>query len=123
VVIIFRNTIYSPFSMKGAAMQIKEPKLESRKNGKSLFLLDNYQIGREIEALSTITIQPGGIAQAKYHGRRIGVRITQTSGNVFVGKIFSFELPIEKFKDLAINDLIKFSEENIFGYDPPTRNN
>ena len=109
--------------MKGAAMQIKEPKLESRKNGKSLFLLDNYQIGREIEALSTITIQPGGIAQAKYRGRRIGIRIMQTAGNEFVGTIFSFESPVEKFEDLSINDLIKFSEENIFGYDPPMRNN
>jgi hypothetical protein len=104
-------------------MQIKEPRLESRKDGKSFFLLDSYKPGRGIETLSAITIQPGGIAQAKYHGRRIGVRITQTAGNEFVGKIFSFEFPIEKFEGLAINDLIKFSEENIFGYDPPMRNN
>ncbi|MBP1715576.1 MAG: hypothetical protein H6Q42_3779 [Deltaproteobacteria bacterium] len=104
-------------------MQIKEPKLESRKNGKSLFLLDNHKPERGIETFSTITIQPGGIAQAKYRGRRIGIRITNTAGNEFVGTIFSFEFPIEKFEDLAINDLIKFSEENIFGYDPPMRNN
>lgn len=104
-------------------MQIKEPKLESRKNGKSLFLLDSYKPGRGIEILSAITIQPGGIAQAKYHGRRIGVRITQSAGNGFIGKIFSFEFPNEKFEDIAINDFIKFSEENIFGYDPPMRNN
>jgi len=104
-------------------MQIKEPKLESRGNGKTFFLLDNYKPEGGIEAFSTVTIQPGGIAQAKYRGRRIGIRITQTSGNEFVGTVFSFEFSIERFEDLAINDLIKFSEENIFGYDPPMRNN
>ena len=104
-------------------MNIKEPKLESRKNGISLFLLDNYKPGAGRETLSTLIIEPGGIAQAKYQGRRIGVRITNAAGNEFIGKIFAFECPIEKFADLAVNDLIKFHEENIFGYDPPMRNN
>jgi hypothetical protein len=104
-------------------MNIKEPRLESRKNGKSFFLLDNYKPGRGIETLSTVNIEPGGIAQAKYHGRRIGVRITKAAGNEFVGKIFAFEYPSEKFEDLAVDDFIKFYEENIFGYDPPMRNN
>jgi hypothetical protein len=35
--------------MKGVSMNIKEPKLERRKNGKGFFLLDNYNPGREIE--------------------------------------------------------------------------
>jgi hypothetical protein len=109
--------------MKGVSMNIKEPKLERRKNGKGFFLLDNYNPGREIETLSIVTIKPGGIAQAKYYGRRIGVRITKVFGNEFVGKIFAFEYPSEKFQDLAVDDLIKFNEENIFGYDPPMRNN
>ena len=104
-------------------MIIKEPKLESRKNGNSFFLLDNYKPGRGIETLSTVTIEPGGIAQAKYHGRRIGVRITKAAGNEFLGKVFAFEYSSEKFEDLAVDDLIKFYEENIFGYDPPARNN
>lgn len=104
-------------------MKIKEPKLEIRKNEKSFFLLDNYKTKGGIDTFSTITIQPGGIAQAKYRGRRIGIRIMQTVGNEFVGTVFSFEFSIERFEDLAINDLIKFSEENIFGYDPPMRNN
>jgi hypothetical protein len=104
-------------------MDIKEPKLESRKNGNSFFLLDNYNPGRGIETLSILTIEPGGIAQAKYRGRRIGIRITKAAGNEFVGKIFAFEYPRETFEDLAVDDLIKFYEENIFGYDPPMRNN
>jgi len=104
-------------------MNIKEPNLERRKSEKSFFLLDNYRPGRGIETLSTITIRPGGIAQAKYHGRRIGLRITQVAGNGFVGKILAFEYPREKVEDLAIDDFIKFYEENIFGYDPPMRNN
>lgn len=104
-------------------MNIKEPKLESRKNGNSFFLLDNYKPGRGIETLSCLTIEPGGIAQAKYRGRRIGIRITKAAGNEFVGKIFAFEYPPEKIEDLAVDDLIKFYEENIFGYDPPVRNN
>jgi len=104
-------------------MNIKEPKLESRKNGNSLFLLDNDKPGTGIETLSTLIIEPGGIAQAKYNGRRIGVRIIKAAGNEFVGKIFAFEYPSEKFEDLAVDDFIKFYEENIFGYDPPMRNN
>ena len=104
-------------------MDLKEPKLESRKNGVSLFLLDNYKPGTGMEILSTLIIEPGGMAQAKYKGRRIGVRITKASGNEFIGKIFAFDYPIEKFEDLAVNDLIKFHEENIFGYDPPIRSN
>jgi hypothetical protein len=105
-------------------MNIKEPKLERRKNGNTFFLLDNYKASRWMEALSSVlTIEPGGIAQAKYQGRRIGIRITKAGGNEFVGKIFAFEYPIEKFEDLAVDDLIKFYEENIFGYDPPMRNN
>jgi len=104
-------------------MNIKEPKLESRKKGVNLFLLDNYRPDTGIDILSTLILEPGGIAQAKYQGRRIGVRITKASGNEFVGEIFAFEYPIGKFEDLAVNDLIKFYEENIFGYDPPMRNN
>jgi hypothetical protein len=104
-------------------MNIKEPDLEKRKNDKSFFLLDNYKIGRGIETLSAITIGPGGIAQAKYHGRRIGVKITEIAGNQFIGKIFAFEFPRERFEDLAIGDFIKLQEENIFGYDPPFGNN
>jgi hypothetical protein len=104
-------------------MNIKEPNLERRKSEKSFFLLDDYRPGRGIETLSTITIRPGGIAQAKYHGRRIGVRITEVAGNGFVGKILAFEYPREKVEDLAIDDFIKFYEENIFGYDPPMRSN
>ena len=104
-------------------MNIKEPKLERRKNGKNFFLLDNYKPDRGIETLSTLTIEPGGIAQAKYQGRRIGIRITKAAGNEFIGKIFAFEYPSENFEDLVVDDLIKFYEENIFGYDPPMRNN
>ena len=104
-------------------MNIKEPNLEKRKTENSFFLLDNYKQGRGIETLSMIIIGPGGIAQAKYHGRRIGVSITEVGGNQFVGKIFAFEDPSERLEDLAIGDFIKLHEENIFGYDPPMGNN
>jgi hypothetical protein len=104
-------------------MQVKEPKLESRENGKGFFLLDNFKPGRGIDTLTGVNIEPGGIAQAKYQGRRIGIRITEASGNEFIGKIFSFGSPRGPFEDLALDDLIKFYEENIFGYDPPLRNN
>jgi hypothetical protein len=100
-------------------MIIKEPKLEKRKSGESFLLLDNYKPGREMETPSTVIIEPGGIVQVKYHGRRIGLRITKAAGYQFVGEVFTFESPNEKFDDLSIGDYIKFREENILGYEPP----
>ena len=104
-------------------MNIKEPNLEKRKSQTSFFLLDNHRPGRGIETVSMIVIGAGGIAQTKYRGRRVGVRITGVAGNQFVGRIFAFEYPSEQFEDLVIGDFIKLHEENIFGYDPPMGNN
>jgi hypothetical protein len=100
-------------------MKIKEPELEKRESDKGFFLLDNYKPEKETETRSPIIIEVGGIVQVKYHGRRIGLRITKAAGFQFVGKVFIFESPNEKFDDLHIGDYIKFNEENIFGYGPP----
>jgi hypothetical protein len=69
-----------------------------------------------------VLIEPDGIVQFRYRGRRVGARITKTSANEVVGQIISFENAKEKFEDLTLNDFIAFREENIFGYDPPAKN-
>jgi hypothetical protein len=64
-------------------------------------------------------IEPGGIVQLRYRGRRVGARITKAAASEFVGQILSIETSKEEFKDLTQNNFITFCEENIFGYDPP----
>jgi hypothetical protein len=100
-------------------MEFKELRLEKRKSGESFILLDNHKIGREMEAPSTLRIEAGGIVQVKYHGRRIGLRITKAAGYEFLGEVFTLEYSNERSDDLGIGDYMKFNEENIFGYEPP----
>ncbi len=66
-------------------------------------------------------IEPGGIAQIRFRGRRIGVRIMKAAGNEFVGRLFHFEGNVKALEELSLDGFIKFHEENIFGYDPPAR--
>jgi hypothetical protein len=100
-------------------MEFKELELEKRKSGEGFTLLDNYKPRRGMKTPSTGTIEPGGTVQVKYHGRRIGLRVSKAAGYEFVGEVFTFEYPNEKSDYLCIGDYIKFNEENIFAYDPP----
>ncbi len=101
--------------------EVIRPHLEKREPVKSIILLDeNHHKGQQDPA--TVLIEPGGMVQLRYRGRRVGARITKAAANEFVGQILSFENSKGKFEDLTLNDFIAFREENIFGYDPPAKN-
>ncbi len=99
--------------------EVLNPDLEKREPGKIFILLDekNHHRGNP----GTPLIEPGGIVQLRYRGRRVGAKITKAAANEFVGQILSFETSKPKFEDLTQNDFIAFREENIFGYDPPAK--
>lgn len=97
---------------------IKEPELNKRERGQSFTLVENNR-GGGLKTPSPTIIESGGIAQVKYHDRRIFLKIIKVVGDEITGSIFDFEFPDEKFKDLSIGDEIKFHEANIFGYSPP----
>lgn len=99
-------------------MNIKAIKLEKRRNGKSLVLLDDHKPGERTETLPFISIEPGVAVQVKYHGQRISLRITKAAGYEFVGRILTLENSDEKFEDLGIDDYIIFQEKNIFSINP-----
>ena len=101
--------------------EVIRPDLEKRKTGKSIILLDEKDYHRGGIDPGRVLIEPGGIVQLRYCGRRVGARITKAAANEFVGQILSFETSKPKFEDLAQNDYITFQEENIFGYDPPAK--
>jgi hypothetical protein len=95
---------------------------EKRKPGITINLLDErnpHKIGKD---LRTVLIEPGGIVQLRYRGRRIGIQITKAAAHEFVGKIISFENSKDNLAELTIGDYISFKEENIFGYDHPAKN-
>jgi hypothetical protein len=95
------------------------PDLEKRDPGKGFILLDEKNNHKGLQNPGAVLIEPGGIVQLRYRGRRVGARITKATANEFVGQILSFENAKEKFENLTLNDFIAFREENIFGYDPP----
>jgi hypothetical protein len=97
------------------------PDLEKREPGKSFVLLEETNLHKGAQNPRTLMIEPGGIVQLRYRGRRVGVRITKASAHEFVGQMLSLENSKEKFEDLALNDFIAFQEENISGYDPPEK--
>jgi hypothetical protein len=99
--------------------EVLRPEFEKREPGKSIALLDEKSDQRG--GHNSILIEPGGIVQLRYRGRRVGARITKAAANEFVGQILSFETSKTKFGDLTQNDFIAFREENIFGYDPPAK--
>ena len=103
--------------------EVIRPDLEKREPGKSFILLDEKNHHKGLQNPGTVLIEPGGIVQLRYRGRRVGARITKAAANEFVGQILSFETSKPKFEDLTQNDFIAFREENIFGYDPPAKNN
>ena len=84
-------------------------------------MLDEKNLHKGLQNPGTMLIEPGGIVQLRYRGRRVGARITKAAANEFVGQILSFENAKEKFENLTQNDFITFREENIFGYDPPSK--
>jgi len=100
--------------------EVIRPDLEKREPGKS-FLLDEKNHHRGLQNLGTVLIEPGGIVQLRYRGRRVGARITKAAVSEFVGQILSFDNAKSKFEDLTQNDFIAFREESIFGYDPPAK--
>ena len=101
--------------------EVIRPDLEKREPGKSFNLLDEKNNHNGLQNPGTILIEPSGIVQLRYRGRRVGARITKAAANEFVGQILSFETSKPKFGDLTQNDFIAFREENIFGYDPPVK--
>jgi hypothetical protein len=101
--------------------EVFKPDLEKREPGKSFNLLDAKNHDKGVQHPGTTLIEPGGIVQLRYRGRRVGARITKATGNKFVGPVISFESSKAKFEDLTLNDFIAFREENIFGYDPPAK--
>jgi len=101
--------------------EVIRPDLEKRDPGKSFILLDEKNNHKGLQNPGTVLIEPGGIIQLRYRGRRGGARVTKASASEFVGQILSFETSKPKFEDLTQNDFITFREENIFGYDPPAK--
>ena len=101
--------------------EVVRPELEKREPGKSFILLDEKNNRKGVQNLGTVLIEPGGIVQLRYRGRRVGARITKAAANEFVGQILSFETSKPKFEDLSQNDFFAFREKNIFGYDPPAK--
>ena len=102
--------------------EVIRPDLEKREPGKkSSSCSMRRTITKELQNPGTVLIEPGGIVQLRYRGRRVGARITKAAANEFVGQILSFETSKPKFEDLTQNDFIAFREENIFGYDPPAK--
>jgi hypothetical protein len=101
--------------------EVIRPVLEKREPGKSFILLDEKNNRKGLQNPGTILIEPGGIVQLRYRGRRVGARVTKAAANEFVGQILSFENAKENFENLTQNDFIAFREENIFGYDPPAK--
>jgi hypothetical protein len=100
--------------------EVLKPDLEKREPGKSFILLDE-KTHKGLQNPGTVLIEPGGIVQLRYRGRRVVARITKAAAHEFVGQILSLETPKGKVEDLTLNDFIAFREENIFGYDPPAK--
>ncbi|MBP1713420.1 MAG: hypothetical protein H6Q42_1623 [Deltaproteobacteria bacterium] len=101
--------------------EVIRPDLEKRDPGKSFILLDEKNNHKGLQNPGTVLIEPGGIIQLRYRGRRGRARVTKAAASEFVGQILSFETSKPKFEDLTQNDFITFREENIFGYDPPAK--
>jgi hypothetical protein len=102
--------------------EIKEPDLEKRGAGKGSILLAGYSLSdKKLGPSTTGMIEPGGIVQLRFRGRRIGAKITKAAGNEFVGRIFHFGSQQKGLEGLSLDEFLKFHEENIFDYDPPAR--
>jgi hypothetical protein len=101
--------------------EVIKPDFEKRDPGKSITLLDEKNRHKGAQVSGTVLIEPGGIVQLRYRGRRVGARITKAAVHEFAGQILSLENSKGKFEDLTLNDFIAFREENIFGYDPPAK--
>ena len=81
--------------------EVLNPDLEMRDQGKSFILLDEKNHHRGLQNPGTVLIEPGGIVQLRYRGRRVGARITMAATNEFVGQILSLETSKPKFEDLT----------------------
>jgi hypothetical protein len=65
--------------------EVIKPDLEKRKPGKNFTLLDEKNHHKEDQNPRTVLIEPGGIVQLRYRGRRVGSRVTKAAANEFVG--------------------------------------
>ena len=101
--------------------EVIRPDLEKRDLRKNFILLDEKNHRRGGQNPGTELIEPGGIVQLRYRGRRVGARTTRAAANEFVKQILAFETSKPKIEDLTQNDFIASGEENIFGYDPPAK--
>ena len=101
--------------------EVIRPEFEKREPRKNFTLLDEKNNHEGVQNPGTTLIEPGGIVQLRYRGRRVGARITKTATHEFAGQILSLETSKEKLEDLTLNGFIAFREENIFGYDPPAK--
>ena len=103
---------------------IKEPKLQKRKAGNSIILVKEFsstlpsRLPRIVDPLEV-----RGTATVKYDEITILVKILEkVNENEFIGEIVGFEnVASDEYKDLSVNDKIKFQETNIIGYRPPAK--
>ena len=65
--------------------EVIRPDLEKREPGKSFILLDEKNNHKGVQNPGTMLIEPGGIVQLRYRGRRVGARITKAAAHEFVG--------------------------------------
>ena len=79
--------------------EVIRPEFEKREPRKNFILLDEKSDQRG--GHNSILIEPGGIVQLRYRGRRVGARITMAAANEFVGQILSLETSKPKFEDLT----------------------
>ena len=93
--------------------EVVRPDLEKREPGKSFILLDEKNNRKGHQNPGTILIEPGGIVQFRYRGRRVGARISKAAANEFVGQILSFETANQNSKTLPKTTLSP-SEKKIF---------
>ena len=53
------------------------PEFEKRDPRKNFTLLDEKNLHKELQNAGTVLIEPGGIVQLRYRGRRVGARVTK----------------------------------------------
>ena len=58
-------------------IEVLRPDLEKREPGKSFILLDEKNLHKGLQNPGTVLIEPGGIVQLRYRGRRVGARVTK----------------------------------------------
>jgi hypothetical protein len=94
-------------------IEVIRPDLEKRESEKSFILRDENNLHKGGQHPGTVLIEPGGIVQLRYRGRRVGIRITKAVANKVVGKIIFFEISKKSMRTLPSMTLL-FSKNKIF---------